>query len=94
VIDRLIALLQRVAAVAALAFGALLAALFAALALAAALAIGAAVWLANRFGLRATRPPPPARAQDVIDVEMREVEPGEQSGSPEPPDENGKPPQP
>jgi len=76
-IDRLIALLRRVAAVAALVFGVLLAALFAALALAAALAIGAAAWLAHRFGLRATRPPPAARGQDVIDVEMREVEPGE-----------------
>lgn len=97
-IDRLNALLRRVAAVAALAFGMLLAVLFAALALGAALAIGAAAWLAHRFGLRATRPPPAASGRDVIDVEMREVEPDEDAArrdtppaSPAPPtDETGR----
>ncbi|HLS57867.1 MAG TPA: hypothetical protein VK052_17495 [Zeimonas sp.] len=78
-------LLHRAATVAALVFGALLAALFAALALAAALAIGAALWLANRFGMRAMRPdrrPGAPRETDVIDVEMREVESDAQGVAP------------
>lgn len=85
-IDFLRTLLRRVIAVAALLFGALLAALFAALTLAAALAIGAALWLGNRFGLRATRREPQGpeapRGHDVIDVEMREIEPGQQDDRP------------
>jgi hypothetical protein len=74
---------RRVLAIAALVAGMLLAALFAALTLAAALAIGAALWLANRFGLRATRPQRGAaapRETEIIDVEMREVETGLQDG--------------
>ena len=83
-IDALRRLLRRLAALAALIVGALLAALFAALMLAAALAIGAALWLAGRFGLRATRRAPGpaaprgADASDVIDVEMREIAPGDE----------------
>ena len=79
-IDALRTLLRRLAALAALIVGALLAALFAALTLTAALAIGAALWLAGRFGLRATRraPGPAAPGADVIDVEMREIAPGDE----------------
>ena len=81
------AIARRVLAVAALVAGVLLAALFAALTLAGALAIGAALWLANRFGLRATRPQRGAatpRESDVIDVEMRELETGPQGGDTSP----------
>jgi hypothetical protein len=85
-IDFLRTLLRRTTAVAALLFGALLAALFAALALAAALAIGAALWLGSRFGMRAARREPKGpetpRGQDVIDVEMREIGPDEQAEQP------------
>lgn len=92
-IDALRTLLRRLAAVAALVVGALLAAVFAALALAAALAIGAALWLAGRFGMRAMRRPqgPAApRGDEVIDVEMREIEPGRER--PATPSEPPRPP--
>ena len=85
-IDFLRTLLRRIVAVAALLFGALLAAIFAALTLAAALAIGSALWLANRFGMRAARREPKGpeapRGHDVIDVEMREIAPDNQAERP------------
>jgi len=80
-------LLRRVAAVTAVAFGALLAMLFAAITLTAALAIGAARWLSARFGLRARRSPagpPSARDAGVIDVEMREIGPAAGNAQSEP----------
>jgi hypothetical protein len=87
-------LARRIAAVATIVVGVLLAAVFAALALMATLAMGAAVWLASRFGLRASRRPhaEPGRAgADVIDVEMREIEePGSQAGEPAAPGDDAK----
>lgn len=77
-------LARRIATVAALLFGVALAAVFAALALASALAIGAAMWLANRFGLRTVRPDRGAagpRGGEVIDVEMREIAPDAQEAA-------------
>ncbi len=81
-------LLRSLLTIAALVFGALMAALVTVLTLATGLVIGAALWLAARFGLRG--PPSPGRPapgsdRDVIDVEMREVGPGA------PPDRPGTP---
>lgn len=79
-------LARRIATVAALLFGVALAAVFAALALASALAIGAAMWLANRFGLRTVRPergPAAPRGGEVIDVEMREIAPDARGAAPD-----------
>lgn len=87
-------LARRVAAVAAIVAGVLLAAVFAVLALAATLTMGVVVWLASRFGLHASRRPHASAGRtdrDVIDVEMREVEPGEQAGQPGTPREDGRP---
>jgi hypothetical protein len=86
-------LARRVAAVAAIVAGVLLAAVFAALALAATLTMGAAVWLASRFGLRVSRRPHASAGRtdrDVIDVEMREIEPDGQTGRPDTSGEDGK----
>lgn len=78
-------LARRIAAAAAIVAGVLLAVVFAVLALAATLTMGVAVWLASRFGLRVSRRPhasPGRTDRDVIDVEMREIEPGGQASQP------------
>lgn len=96
-IDVLRTLLRRIAAVAALAFGVLLAALVATLTLAAALAIGAALWLGNRFGMRVGRGPargPEPRGDRVIDVEMREIDPDRPGAEPPPGSAEDQPRQP
>ncbi len=76
----LISLLRRLAALLALALGLLVAASFALLMLVAATSIAIALWLATRLGMR--RVPggragagAPRGSPQVIDVEMREIDP-------------------
>lgn len=71
-------LLRRAVAVVALAAGAMLAVLLAVVTFVAAITVGAALWLSARLGARPLGRDPGARGQpskDVIDVEMREIEP-------------------
>jgi hypothetical protein len=79
--------LARFVALAAILIGATIALMLAAVTLVAGLVVGATVAVAAWFGLRASRRAVPGgrgsagRARDltVIDIEMRELQPGEQS---------------